>query len=230
MEQLGADAVEAASFAPGGGFVLTAAKDHTIRWWDVSSGREVRRIPINSGDTNDYFFSLDGKYLLTGEEENRARLWNVTTGEEVQAFSVEDSGVELVALSPNGKVAAGATYDEVKFWDVSSGKEVGRISSNASAIAFSPNGQLFLIATKEEALLLDLNTGKISERLVGSSRLKTTFTFETGKSTVAETPQGAYVNQVQFSNDGQYVLTGSSFNGVLLWNLTTGQVRSPIYG
>ena len=70
-------------------------------------------------------FSLDSKTLilgstdLFGDEPETITMWDVDTGAKIAA--VEGSGVESVALSPDGKMIA-AGYDRndenIKLWDV----------------------------------------------------------------------------------------------------------------
>src|SRR5439155_707592 len=99
-------------------YLATGSEDHTARVWEVSSGREVARLPHVSS-VNAAAFSPDGKYLATGSEDHTARVWEVSSGREVARLPHEVFGsVRGVAFSPDGKYLTTRSFIEktVQVW------------------------------------------------------------------------------------------------------------------
>ena len=66
----------------------------TLRFFEVSTGRELRSNPLKSGSVNDVIFSPDGRLALSlarepaGGPSGANKLWEVATGRELRSFNV----------------------------------------------------------------------------------------------------------------------------------------------
>jgi RNA polymerase sigma factor (sigma-70 family) len=112
--------------------------------------------------------SPDGGLLVTGGLERTVRLWEVASGKEVLALRGHRRGIEAVAFSADGRLAAsGDRYHAypgedrgprtVRLWDVASGKEVGRFTghgADVAALAFSPDGAHLAGALTDATILV----------------------------------------------------------------------------
>ena len=91
-------------------------------------------------------FAADGKAVVSGCYDRTLRVWDVAAGKEVRTIST-GSPVMKMALSPDGKLAAAATWGEgiVRVFDTATGREVRRLSQYSGnqgyAVAFSPDGR-----------------------------------------------------------------------------------------
>jgi WD40 repeat protein len=65
------------AFSPNGTEVLTGSSDRTARIWEVSSGKELHKLP-HGGQVNAVAFSPDGKKVLTGSYDGTAWIWPVS--------------------------------------------------------------------------------------------------------------------------------------------------------
>jgi WD40 repeat protein len=74
-----------AAFSPDGKFVLTSGRDGTARLWDITTGREIRRLTGHTNEVRDVAFSPYGKYILTASEDGTARLWLTNLQETIRA-------------------------------------------------------------------------------------------------------------------------------------------------
>jgi RNA polymerase sigma factor (sigma-70 family) len=103
----------------------TAGGDRTIRLWDRSTGREVRRIDCDTAALCLGFIS-GGRQLVSSGGDRHTRVWEVATGREVRRFPgvACDPGTGW-ALSPDGKTVAQALlwHKRVSLWDTRTGKE-----------------------------------------------------------------------------------------------------------
>ena len=141
------------AFLDGGRQLL--ADGGPIQIWDVSTGRELRRFsPQGSGFA--MALSQDKSTLLLGEDFHgylgMTELWDVAKGTLISNFPQEQSPVESVAFSPDGKVVAYESHEGndidadgfIRLWDLATGKELRKLVGHkrrVAAIAFAPDGK-----------------------------------------------------------------------------------------
>jgi WD40 repeat protein len=76
------DTVTALAFSPDGKSLASGGADKTVRFWDVATGKEIRKLEGKDTITS-LTFSKDGKTLTAKEGEKGMRTWEVATGKEV---------------------------------------------------------------------------------------------------------------------------------------------------
>lgn len=184
------------------GTTATTATPH-IRVTGDNTAMELIESPLVSVRAA---LSPDGKYLLTGGlEENGFRLWDLARGSQIRQFKTEGTGTLVpmsqhsygtvqvgmpVAFSSDGKYCISGGR-ELKFWDVSSGKEIRTISDmNSRLLSVSSDGTKVLsvgtIPRQSYMALYDITTGNL----------------------IREFKQTGDILSVAFSPDGKYALTG----------------------
>ena len=141
------------AFPPDGQNVI--ADGGPVQVWDVSTGREVKRLESQEGGFG-MALSPDGKSLLLGEDFKgylgMIELWDVGSGKLLRRFPQQPAPVECVAFAPDGKTAASEShggpgdepYGIVKLWDVATGAEIRRLVGHqewVAAVAFAPDGK-----------------------------------------------------------------------------------------
>ncbi|MCX5819717.1 MAG: caspase family protein [Deltaproteobacteria bacterium] len=182
--------------------ITTTATPH-IRVTGGDTAMELTESPLVSVRAA---LSPDGKYLLTGGlKENGFRLWDLSRGAQIRQFRTEGTGTVVpwtqhtygtvqvgmpVAFSPDGKYCVSGGR-ELKFWDVSSGKEIRTISDmNSRLLSVSSDGMKVLsVGTKPREspmAFYDITTGNL----------------------IREFTQTGDVLSVALSPDGRYALTG----------------------
>jgi WD40 repeat protein len=184
-------------------------RDRTVRLWEVSSGKELRRLADQKGQLLGLAFSPDGKKLLVGAEHERDApldLWEVATGKHLLTFD-RNAWASALGFSPDGKLV---TNGSGKFWDTNTGRLVHKWPhdprwgwSSRSWVLFSPDGKTVASWLHPDHLRFrEVATGKERE--------------------VAPEHRGA-VLCLAITPDGRVLITGGEDGTVRTWDAHTGQ-------
>ncbi|KAJ8519222.1 hypothetical protein ONZ45_g3810 [Pleurotus djamor] len=111
-------------------FVLTAARDKTIKLWDALRGSCLWTFVGHDGWVQALTFHPSGKYLLSVADDHTMRVWDLRTGRCLRKIEAHSPFAQCLswgrsALSPDGKedpekavnvIATGGTDKVVKIW------------------------------------------------------------------------------------------------------------------
>jgi WD40 repeat protein len=109
-----------AVFSSRGDQIASTGGDYAIRLWDAETGALIHA-QMTSDVTTGVAYSADGRRLLTGNYGTgpTVALWNLADHRQVASFSGHVSGVQSVAISPDGRWAVSGSHDgTVRRWDL----------------------------------------------------------------------------------------------------------------
>ena len=195
------------------------AQTQHVVLWDLTTGREARRLALLGQAVSALSFSADSRLLAAGNRSDpeacpqcTARLWEVQSGRELQSFATDPRRGGF-ALSPDGRtVASSATTSDsyaIGLWDAQTGKPLQRIETGEQwAFAFAPRGAVLAsVGGAGDVTLRDARTGREQRALTDAS--------------------ADMRPCVAFSPDGKLVAAGAtSLFSSAVWDFRSGKVVS----
>lgn len=200
------DWVGGLAYSPDGNEAVSGHSDGSIRFWDVVSGKEIRRYEGHGGWVWRVAFSRDGKRLVSASDDKTARVWDVESGKQISCFREHRLSVTRAVFSPDGLRVVSGGFDKVlRLWDADTGKEVAAFPGHGGAIwsiAFSADGQRILSGDGNGVIRLwDLEKREQIGLFQGHT---------------------APIGAVAFSQDGRRALSAANDRTIRLWNVDTG--------
>ena len=198
--------VLATDIADNNSHVLTASKvDFSL--WNVSSGQSQGFWRIRESSIRDISLANDGKSILIGKNNGIVVHFDPISGRRLEFLGHKEK-VNSVDLLPNGRVALSGANDFVAYlWNTQTGQVIYRFNhpSRVTKVALDPKGRMaFSADSKKSANVWNLQTGQLISQLQYSSRQE-------------------IFSSVNFSADGQYLVTGSPSRKVSIWQISTGK-------
>ncbi|MEH2395461.1 MAG: serine/threonine-protein kinase [Nostoc sp.] len=238
--------VHAIAISPNGQLIASGSNDHTIKLWQVGTGKLVRQVgrwfsghssmvhsvaftPISpnlsyqgKSGKSAKVADLNWGILASGSWDNTIKLWDVNTGKEIRTLVGHANWVNSVAFSPDGKFLASGSADcTIKLWQVHTGIEIQTLighSDSVSSVAYSPR---------------TLTTNSKDRQLVASGSNDYTIKLwqvYTGRNISTLLGHSFFVNSIAFSQDGEIIASGSGDNTIKLWHVNTGREIRTLVG
>ncbi|MBX3245024.1 MAG: WD40 repeat domain-containing protein, partial [Acidobacteria bacterium] len=221
--------VQGLQFTKDGRTLISAGYDKTLRFWDVASRKELRRIASSVSETSsgaEVSFSGNGRYILYTTYDGNTNLWD----NETLSFKVYDG--EKAKFSNDSSILVTANDDEnthggLKFWDPETGGLLASHRSHSHSItrlSFSPDGNFLATSSRDKTIgIWDVKTRELTKMLEGheagvefvttSSDSKTLASFDS-KNIIKTWDAGTGKPLFEFKKDdyGKLVFTGEPAN------------------
>lgn len=206
------DRVAAVAVSRDGRLIASGGWDGYIKIWDARTG-EVQRSIHAASELMPVAFMPDGRSIVGGSTGNTVRIWDIATGEVLRSYKGHTGLVLSAAVSPNGKILASSGEDgELRLWNI---QEETLMASTPNpkllveALAFSPDGKTLAGSADNDIRIWNGATGRQIRELKGHTKL---------------------VSSLQYSPDGELLLSGSYDREARLWNAATGALRKTFTG
>ena len=80
------DAVNDIKISPNGKFLLSGSNDKTARIWNLTTGKQIRILPVDCWKVITVAFSADSRYAITGCNDGSVKIWETETGKLIQSI------------------------------------------------------------------------------------------------------------------------------------------------
>jgi hypothetical protein len=102
---------------------VSGSRDHTLKVWDLDSGRALRTLEGHSRYVLGVAVTADGKRAVSASGDNTLKVWELDSGRALRTLEGHSSVVSGVAVTADGKRAVSASWDKtLKVWDLDSGR------------------------------------------------------------------------------------------------------------
>lgn len=214
----------------------------------VQQTAEVNRFEGHSQRINQVTVSQDGQQIASASDDGSVRLWR-PDGTLLKTLATGGDRITGIAFSPDGQRLVSAGRDGVQVWDISQGKAIATLSSDASLrVAWSPTGGLVATAGADGTVhIFDANTNQPLRTVRGSAARVNAVRFSAngrwlataGDDSLIRVWQAAdgkllrtfpghsdRINDVTFTPDDQFLVSASDDRTLRLWNLATGTAQT----
>ena len=211
------ETINAYAFSSDGKRTLSGSRDHTVRLWDVETGRCLRVFKGHTSVVWSVAWSADQCRALSGDSEGIIRLWDVEKGRCLRVLKGHTSGeVQGLAWSADQRRALSGSGDyTVRLWDVETGRCLRVLEGHTESIysiAWSADQRRALSGSTDETVRLwDVETGRCLRVLEGHT-------------------ESINTNSVIWHADGRCALSGSYDKTVRLWDVETGRCLCVLEG
>lgn len=153
--------------------VLTASFDYSVILWDISEGEAkiLHRMIGHEAAANDAAFAGAGRAVSVGDD-GAVILWDLDTGTMLDRTDTGDDKMLAVAVSPDGRFAATASWDwTARIYTLESDRLTERAvlrghRGTVNAVAFSEDGARVYTASYDGAIrLFDRESGEFLQEV-----------------------------------------------------------------
>jgi eukaryotic-like serine/threonine-protein kinase len=209
----------AVRFAPSGEF-LAAAGDEGVNLWNPATGAPLPLLRVRVFPMGGFAISPDGK-TVAAVRNGGVTMWDRASGLVVRELRAHPINQVDVVFHPDGKLLATSSWggwfshkvdgkdrtenlpNEVKVWDVETGREIRTLRGGGLGLAYSADGTA-LASGSQDGVVTVWDTTNWESRA--------TLRGHTGS-----------VRGLAFSPDGGRIVTAGSDHSIRLWDAATGQ-------
>ncbi|KAI8587990.1 WD40-repeat-containing domain protein [Geranomyces variabilis] len=189
-------------------YIVSSSFDRTVKVWNAQSASCERTLRGHVDAVTTCDVSADGRYIASGSTDCTIRLWDFNNGECIAVIKKHTRWVKVVRFSHDSRFLMTAGLDKrIYVWDL-------KILINSRAISHTR------CIEAHSDYILDMATSRPS-LLATTSRDSTVriFDYVSGQEIAAFDLQPSWACTICFSDDGQYIATGSFDNNVVLFRV-----------
>jgi RNA polymerase sigma factor (sigma-70 family) len=185
--------------------VVSVAKDGTISWNDLATGKSAKELSLQ-GNITAAAISSDQKTLALADSKGAIYLLDPKTGNKLATLDTTRQYIAGIAFSPNGSMLASCENGYVRFWDTAKATQISKTEGAGPlfwSAAFTADGSCIYAGDQYGQLkIFDVASGKEIRQLASY------FTA---------------IRSVALSHDGKRLLASGADHTVHMWDVERGR-------
>jgi WD40 repeat protein len=224
-----------AVFSPNEKLLASSSRDHTVRIWDVATGRELHKLTEMKCSIKSVSFSPNGKTVAAVGNDGKVEIWNVESGKEIASLvhtnseKVDISNYSIVFSRDGKRIYVGNGDGTISEWDAVTGKETRNWKAHGDGVfnlVFNPDFSI-LASGGYGDFTVKLWDTKTRREIRTLANPKTEGLLQRVKS-VAFSPNGKLLAVSEMGFDTK--LNKYVFNRTNVWNAATGEKLFTVEG
>jgi hypothetical protein len=118
-----------------GRFAAAGGDDRNVRQWDLTTGKERRKLQGHTAAVTCIALTADGNIAFSGSEDGTVKQWDFNASTSLRTWRAHEGKVAAIALSADGRFVATAGADGVaKIWEAATGRELRALRGHHGAV------------------------------------------------------------------------------------------------
>jgi telomerase protein component 1 len=201
------NSVSSVYLAPDGNIAMSGAVDHTIRLWELSTGRCLQAIDVGSW-VRHLCMTYDKKFIVMATY-NSVQIWDINAEEALCTLKGHTGFVLCVCVTPDGNtVVSGGQDKTIRVWNIN--------RRDSSFVLKGHTGEVYSICITPDGNTVVSGSADGTVRAWDLNRRDSSFVLKghTGE-----------VHSVCITPDGNTVVSGSADGTIRVWDLKTKVCR-----
>jgi WD40 repeat protein len=204
---------------PGGGLLMSASTDGTLRLWALRSGDCVAKLKGHADELMDCAITPDGAIAVSTSADSTVKLWDLAAGQCTDTLDNGGRWATTCAVSPDGRrLLIGSDDGTLTVWDLALRQRMATLPGHddyVTSCLVTSSGQLVSASRDQSVRVWDLATGKCIHTLQ-----QTGVTPSTG---ARRTEEQGWINTLALMPDGRHVLAAAGDGSFFRWDLGSGR-------
>jgi WD40 repeat protein len=218
------------------GHLASGGSDHTVRVWNLASGKCMYTLQGHEGSVNSIDWSSDGARIVSGSSDRTVRLWDTLARRCVRVYEHE-SAVVALSISPDGVFALSGSFSTeddnsregsraealigpiIKLWNLDTGVCVHELT------AYNNDPPLWMHTDHVSTVTaIDISPNGQLALFAGGWDKNAIFVFDMTRRVITRKLEGHTdtIHGVTILPDGRQALSISQDNYVRRWDIETG--------